>query len=368
MDFYQLLGVSRDADDHEIRRAYRRLARRLHPDINPGDEAAALRFRAVADAYETLIDPDRRRQYDCGPTVTAVVETATFGFEGFDFSAVRSHGSGTSTFGDLFADVIRATVTPARAPIDGADLYQSVSVTLAEAMNGADRQVTVLRRETCGACRGTGMVDVVESACPRCGGTGAIRTARGRMVFAKPCETCDGSGRQRHSLCRPCGGAGVDARAETVTIHVPAGVSEGERLRVTGKGHAGTRGGAPGDLWVTVRVEPHPLYRREGQDLHLVVPVAVHEAALGAKIEVQALDGPARLRVPPGTQTGQRLRVHQRGMRAMRGEGRGDLVAEVRIVLPGLLDERSKELLREFGQRNPGDVRAELWRQMSSDA
>ncbi|MEW5983571.1 MAG: J domain-containing protein [Acidobacteriota bacterium] len=369
MDFYELLGVSRDADEQQIRRAYRRLARRLHPDINPGDEAAAYRFRAVSEAFDTLIDPDSRRRYDsCGSTVTAVVETASFGFEGFDFSAPGRHVLGAPTFGDLFADVIRATVSPAAAPAEGADLHLSVSVSLAEAMTGVERPVSVLRRHVCRECGGTGLVAMSEMTCRPCGGTGTIRTARGHMVFAKPCESCEGSGRLRQAACRACGGSGTDTRSETVAVPVPAGVADRDRLRVAGKGHAGTWGGNPGDLYVTVQVEPHPLFRRDGADLHLIVPVAVHEAALGAKIDVPAFGGPARLRVPPGTQTGQRFRLHDRGVPHGRDSRRGDLVVEVRIVLPGLLDERSKELLREFGQRNPDDVRADLWRDAPRDA
>ncbi len=364
MDFYDLLGVTRDADDQEIRRAYRRLARRLHPDINPGDDAAALRFRAISEAFETLTDPERRRQYDCGPTVAAVVETATFGFEGFDFSPARSGASAGSTFGDLFADVIRATVASPLAAADGADLHLTLPISFDEALAGVERPLTVLRREACRTCGATGGVEMPAVRCGTCQGTGAIRTARGRMVFAKPCEACGGTGVRRHAACHTCGGDGVETRSETVLVRVPSGVDDGERLRVAGKGHAGTRGGASGDLYVTVRVAPHPLFRRDGADLHVTVPIAVHEAGLGAKIDVPAPDGPARLRVPPGTQTGQRFRLHGRGVAVERDGTRGDLVVEVRIVLPGLLDERSKDLLREFGQRNAGDVRADLWRQV----
>jgi molecular chaperone DnaJ len=184
------------------------------------------------------------------------------------------------------------------------------------------------------------------------------------MVFAKTCARCGGSGRQRSATCPACAGGGVEARTEVIPVIIPAGVADGERIRIAGKGHAGTRGGAPGDLYLTVHVEPHPRFRREGDDLHIVVPVAVHEAALGARFEIPTIDGPVRLRVPPGTQSGQRLRLRERGVPSRRDGTRGDLVVELRIVLPAVLDERTKALLRTYGEINADDVRADLWREV----
>ena len=363
MDLYDVLGVRRDAGVDDIKRAFRRLARRLHPDLNPGDGAAAVRFRAIVEAYETLSDPDRRRAYDTlGTPRSASVESVTFGFEGFDFSGSATLGSEASTFGDLFADVIRNTIG-GQAPEDGADLHTSVPVTFAEMMNGTSRAVPVLRRGTCRSCMGTGAVAVVEASCPACRGTGAIRSTRGRMVFAKPCARCNGSGRQRRAGCPTCGGAGGETRAEAVPVTIPPGVHGGEQLRVVGRGHAGLRGGRGGDLYVTVTVEAHPLFRREGDDLLLTVPVAVHEAALGTRFDIPTFDGSVRLRVPPATPAGQRFRLRGRGVPCLRDGQRGDLIVEIRLVLPPVLDERSNELLREFGQLQNEDVRGALWRQ-----
>ena len=363
MDLYELIGVPRDAGIEEIKRAYRRLARRYHPDVNPGDRAAAVRFRVVADAYEILADAERRRQYDeYGLTAAVLGGTTTFGFEGFDFSVESASGSSASTFGDLFADVIHDTVgRAAEAGVDGADLHASISLGFEEAVRGAEAGVTLVRREACGGCNGAGVVPVAESTCPACRGAGTIRSQRGRMVFAKPCERCGGTGRQRHAGCTACAGAGVVTRSQTVPLAIPAGVADGDRLRVAGLGHAGARGGRPGDLYVTVHVGTHPLFRREGDDLHVTVPIGVHEAGLGARFEIPTFDGPVRLRVPPGTQTGQRIRLHERGVPSRRDGRRGDLVVEFRIVLPAVLDERSKALLREFGAINMEDVRAS-WR------
>jgi molecular chaperone DnaJ len=360
MDFYIVLGLDREASLGEIKRAYRRLARRFHPDINPGDRMAAAQFRQIAEAYETLSDPDRRRRYDSGGADRAShAHESTYGFEGFDFT-ISVGGASAPTFGDLFADVLQQRESQDAEPRRGADLHQSLVFSFEEAMRGGPRQITVTRQEHCRACGGTGRLRTPESRCPQCHGNGAVRSARGHMVFSKPCAPCRGTGRRADIPCVSCGGHQMEMRAEALTFTVPPGLADGARIRVPGKGHAGRNGGEPGDLFVTARVQPHPVFRRDGDDLHLVVAIAVHEAALGAKIDVPALDGRARLRVPPGTQSGQRFRLRERGVPSARDGRRGDLVVEVRMVLPKVLDERSKELLREFGRINGNDVRADL--------
>jgi molecular chaperone DnaJ len=356
MDFYVILGIGRDAPLVEIKRAYRRLARRFHPDINPGDQQAAHTFRQIAQAYEILSDPDRRRRYDTlgyqpEPDVPSI------GFEGFDFSA-SVHANAQSTFGDLFADVLRReTVRAGGAPERGADLHAAMTVPFDVVLHGAERQLTVTRQARCFTCAGTGTLHGGESTCVHCQGTGVIRSARGHMVFARPCSRCHGAGVVRVERCTTCGGRGVHARTEVITVRLPAGMADATRLRLADQGHAGAFGGPVGDLYVTVHVEPHARFRRDGNDLVLQLPIAVHEAALGARIEVPALEGTARLRVPPGTQSGQRFRLRGRGVPSMRDGRRGDLVVEVRLMLPRLLDERSKQLLREFGQINGESVR-----------
>jgi molecular chaperone DnaJ len=360
MDFYLILGVERAATLRDIKRAYKRLARKCHPDINPGDRKGAAQFLQISEAYETLCDPDRRRRYDALGHAGAD-EPSTYGFEGFDFSA-SVIGASASTFGDLFADVLhqREVRREEGTPERGADLHQAIELAFDDAMRGGKRRVTVTRQEYCLMCKGAGRLSVAETRCANCHGTGIVKSARGHMVFSKPCGVCGGSGRQRQARCPTCAGQQIEMRTEPLTIRIPAGVADGARIRVPAKGHVGRNGGDNGDLYVTVHVQPHPLFRREGDDLHLLVPVAVHEAALGAKIEVPSLDGPARLRVPPGTQSGQRFRVRERGLPSALDGRRGDLVVEVRLALPKLLDERSKELLREFGRINSDDVRQEL--------
>lgn len=357
MDLYELLGLARGATLVEIKRSYRRLARKYHPDINPGDNTAEARFKDITRAYETLSDPERRLRYDAAGAISEST-TVTFGFEGFDFSSGAGHPAST-TFGDLFAEVFtqRQDQRPAGGPERGADLHAGVSLKFDEAMHGAQRQLTLTRRETCHTCRGTGVLKVAESRCRSCQGNGVIRSRRGSMVFSKTCEACGGSGVQTQLACNACGGSGTESRSETLTVRIPAGVGDGARIRVPEKGNAGLRGGRMGDLYIAVQVEPHEMFQREGDDFHLVVGIAVHEAALGAKIDVPAPDGQAKLRVPPGTQTGQRFRVRGRGAPSPRDGERGDLVVEVKIMLPKVLDERSKELLREFGRINAEDVR-----------
>ena len=358
MDFYILLGVERAANVSDIKRAYRRLARRYHPDINPGDRMAAAHFRQIAEAYETLIDPDRRRQYDArGHSDPA--EPKTYGFEGFDFSASVS-GDAASTFGDLFADVIKNRDARQDAAAGrGADLHQTLEVGFEDAMRGGRRAVTVTRQDRCRTCQGLGRLHVAESRCTACHGSGALKSARGHMVFSRPCPQCGGAGRERQTVCTACEGRQVEMRTESLSLDLPGGLADGAMIRVPAKGHVGRDGRENGDLYITVHVQPHPVFRRDGDDLHAVVPLAIHEAALGARIDVPTLEGAAKLRVPPGTQSGQRFRMRERGAPSPHGQ-RGDLVIEVRLVLPKLLDERSKELLREFGRINSLDVRLEL--------
>jgi molecular chaperone DnaJ len=357
VDLYVVLGLAHGATESDIKRAYRRLARRFHPDINPGDRMAEVRFRQILEAYETLIDPDRRSRYDAGGGADTSSERRSSGFEGFDFSVRGADHS--ATFGDLFAEVLTDRGAQRAAPEPGADLHFQVQLGFEEALAGSTRAIAVTRRETCRACAGTGRTRSSTGTCHVCQGSGAVRSVRGHMVFSRSCLVCGGSGQQRPRSCEPCGGVGQETRSETVPVRIPPGVRDGDRVRVPGKGNAGIRGGPPGDLYIMTMVAPHPVFRREGDEVHMVLPIAIHEAALGARMEINAPDGPARLRIPPGTQSGQRFRLRERGAPSTRDGRHGDLVVEVRLMLPKLLDERSKELLREFGRINGENVRAQ---------
>jgi molecular chaperone DnaJ len=365
MNLYLILGVPASATTADIKRAYRRLARRYHPGINPGDRAAEEKFAQVTSAYETLVDPVRRQQYDqSGAAHVAApgqVTSRTFEFTEFDFS-VSATGAQAATFSELFAEVLHPVPGqgPGR-PEPGADLHAELTVSFADAMRGVERQVVVTRQVPCVACGGAGQTARPAGRCAACQGSGRTRYARGHMVFAKACTACGGTGLLRFARCGTCVGLGRTNRSEAVSVAVSPGTFDGARLRIPEKGHAGRHGGRAGDLYVAVHVQPHPLFRREGDTLFCRVPVAVHEAALGARIDVPTLDGPIKLRIPPGTQGGQRFRLSGRGAPGPGGT-RGDLVVEAVLVLSVLLDERSKELMREFGRRNATDVRQELWR------
>jgi molecular chaperone DnaJ len=363
MDLYRLLGLDRTASTDDVERAYRRLARRHHPGINPGDRLAAELYRQIQQAYTVLSDLEQRQAYDRGlGRAPAAPVDAAVSFEGFDFSA-PAEGALAATFTELFADVFQEAARERATPTQGASIEAPLELSFRDAVKGGAFPMSVARTDRCPGCGGDGRLVRAPVECPSCGGQGIMRWARGHMVFQKTCEICEGSGRSAVQPCRTCGGTGTQARTDVVRLVVPPGIEPGARLAVPGRGHAGARGGPAGDLYVTVEVAPHPFFRRDGRDLHLTLPLAVHEAALGAKVVVPTLDGPVPLRVPPGTRAGQRLRVRGRGVPAAHEEAAGDLIVEVSLVLPAVKDERSKALLREFGELNPEDVRAHLFKE-----
>jgi len=365
VDLYALLGVTRAASAADIERAYRRLARRYHPGINPGDRAAEEMYRRIQDAFDILGDLDRRQDYDRGANRSAALDVpgeVRVSFEGFDFSSA-AEGPLAATFTELFADVFQDAAREATTPTRGADLELSATVSFRDAVLGGAVPLSITRQDRCAACGGDGRVPRPPVMCPMCAGSGSRRWVRGHLVFTGACEACGGTGRLDVQPCRTCQGAGIHARGEVVTLVLRPGTSDGDRLAVPGRGNAGARGGPAGDLYINLTVAPHPHFRRAGRDLELTLPVAVHEAALGVKLDVPTLADPVRLRIPPGTPSGRRLRIRGCGVPAPPGgDGEaGDLVVEIQIVLPVVRDERSKELLREFGRLNETDVRGHLF-------
>jgi molecular chaperone DnaJ len=263
----------------------------------------------------------------------------------------------------LFADVFQDAAREATSPTRGGELEAVLRLSFKDATLGGEFPISIVRNERCSACAGDGRVPRAPVVCRACAGEGARRWARGHMVFTKACDVCDGTGRLSVQTCRNCAGSGLQPRSEVVTIPVPAGIESGARIAVPGRGHAGSRRGPAGDLYVTLEVAEHPHFRRSGRDLYLTLPLAVHEAALGAKVDVPTLATVVRLRIPPGTSSGQRFRLPGHGIAPALGDGRepGDLVVEIQIVLPPVTDERSRDLLKEFGRLNEADVRKHLF-------
>jgi molecular chaperone DnaJ len=369
-DYYELLGVSRKAAQKEIRQAYRKLARKYHPDLNPGDKSSEEKFKQVQEAYEVLSDSKKRQMYDQfgfetpgagGMPGAGDAGGVHFDFGGFDFGG-GGGGAGPS-FRDLFSQYFRggaAAEAPSHAE-PGSSLEYQIEISFWEAVRGTVKKLTISRLDACTDCRGTGTAGQAQT-CTACGGSGQVAQTSGKMRFNLTCSRCGGTGRLRN-ICRVCGGDGRVRRADTIEIRIPAGVQTGSRVRVPGRGNAGTAGEPPGDLYIITDVQPHSFFDRRGDDIYITVPITVTEAALGAKIEVPTIDGPSRLlRVPPGTNSGQKLRLREKGVPSVRTPGqRGDEYIELQVVVPKPVDERVKELLRELEKIAPEDPRKDLF-------
>lgn len=394
-DYYAALGVSRDAKPEAIRKAYRHLARKYHPDVNPGNKTAEEKFKQISEAYEVLSDEKKRKIYDqygfysdnippggypgASPADAARAYSAQgqpgtggFDFSGFDFSNFepRAGGRGPGAedsggfggFRDIFSQIFSRNA-PAEEEEDfgarGRDLEHHMHLSFWDAIRGTQVRITVNRNETCPACKGSGTGKGAATVCSTCDGKGTLTRQSGAMRFQGPCPDCHGTGKRRPS-CANCGGSGIVTHPETFDVRIPPGVNQGSRVRVAGKGNTGRKGGPPGDLYIVTDVETHPIFERKGDNIYVKLPVTVAEAALGAKVEVPTIDGPSTIKIPPGTQSGQKLRLRGKGAPSLRGEARGDQFVEVQLVVPKVADERSKELLRELARLNPEDPRAEL--------
>jgi molecular chaperone DnaJ len=362
-DYYQILGVGKTASEKEIKQAYRKLARKYHPDVNPGDKSSEEKFKDVSEAYEVLSDPEKRKKYDqFGEQWQNVRQgrPGSYGTSGVDFDF--DLGGGVSDlFETLFGD--RGSTgrgTGRRTPRRGEDLQYPIEVTLEEAVNGGTRVLGISVPETCPTCNGSGARSGSKTTtCPTCKGSGRGRTIAGISLSGEPCERCGGSGQIPQETCSTCRGQGQVERTRRVEVKIPRGVYEGAKVRVAGQGGAAP-GTPPGDLLLNVKMQPHPLFERKEDDLYVDLPVTFAEAALGGEVQVPTVTSKVTTRVPAGVQSGQSLRLTGLGVPHLRGGGSGDLYARVKVTVPKDLSTRERELIEELRSLRKEDPRARL--------
>ncbi len=400
-DYYAALGVKKTATSDEIRKAFRKLARKYHPDVNPGDKKSEEKFKEISEANDVLSDDKKRKIFDQlgfysdsidpataeaaargeyaggspfagqsrGPRGSYGGQEVPFDFGGFDFSDFAAAGKGQpradqSGFGGSFKDIFSGMFNGSgkaaqRGPQAGTDLEYQVSIDFWTAVRGGTTRLEIERQEVCPTCKGKSTTGG-PMECPECHGSGQVTQMGGRMKFNIQCPRCGGSG-EVSSSCATCDGAGLVTRREPLEFRIKPGTRDGQRIRLAGKGNAGTNGGTNGDLYLIIKAGPHPFFIRTADDIYTTVPITISEATLGAKIDVPTIDGRTQLKIPQGTQTGQKLRLREKGVPSAANEGkRGDQIVEVKIVVPRIQDERSKEILRELATLNPEDPRAEM--------
>lgn len=347
-DYYEVLGVSKGASDDELKKAFRKEAKKYHPDLHPGDKEAEAKFKEVNEAYEVLSNPEKRQKYD------------QFGHAGVDpnFGA-GAGGSGFGDFGDIFSDIFGGFGGfgggRRNGPKRGNDVRQVVNISFEEAAFGCKKQINITKMDSCDTCHGTGAKPGTSAeTCRRCGGTGQIqtqqRTILGYMTNVTTCPDCNGTGKIIKEPCRDCRGTGKVRKSKTVEINIPAGIDDGQTIQLTGQGEPGSQGGPAGDLLITVRVRPHEMFKRRDNDIYLEMPISFVQAALGATLTVPTLDGAVEYDIPEGTQSETRFRLRGKGVPFIRGKGRGDQYVTVRVEVPKNLSSKQKELLKEFDE------------------
>ena len=354
---YEVLGVAKTATDDEIKKAYRKLVREHHPDRNPGNVEAEERFKEIQSAYDLLSDPEKRRAYDTFGAAGARAGAGSPGFGGIQFEDF-SFGD----LGDLLGGMFGGGRRGARMPVRGDDIEARVRISFEDSLEGAQVRVPVELDAVCSACHGTGAEPgTAPIVCPECGGRGVVSEAQGLFAFSQPCPRCHGNGSIVESPCRRCRGTGRERTTKRFAVKIPAGAKTGTRIRLKGKGEAGHNGGPPGDLYVLVDVDPSPLFQRRGSDLVLDVPVTYAEAALGSSVEIPTPDGPVSLKIPAGTEGGKLLRVKGRGAPHLKGNGRGDLLARVKVTVPKKLTKAEREALEQLGKVSRENPREALY-------
>ena len=364
-DYYTVLGVNRDAADEDIKKSYRKLAMKFHPDRNPDDKSAEEKFKEAKEAYEILTDAKKRAAYD------------QFGHAGVDpsagFAGAGARGAGpegfggfADAFGDIFGEIFGQGRGGGNGVFRGADLRYNLELSLEEAARGTEARIRVPTMEACGTCKGSGAKPGTQAkTCPTCHGRGEVRVSQGFFSIQQTCPNCHGTGKVIPEPCTTCEGAGRVRKHKTLSVKIPAGVDQDDRIRLTGEGEAGVNGGPAGDLYVVVQLKPHAVFQREGADLHCEMPISFGTAALGGEIEIPTLDGHAKVKIPPETQTGQVFRLRNKGIKPVRGSVTGDLYCHVAVETPVKLTAKQKDLLREFEAINQQDPAAHSPKQKS---
>jgi molecular chaperone DnaJ len=357
-DYYEVLGVNRDASDEDIKKAYRKLAMKHHPDRNPDNPKSEERFKEAKEAYEILTEPNKRAAYD------------QYGHAGVDPSAGAGAGAGfggfADAFGDIFGDIFGAGRTRSGV-YRGADLRYNLEISLEEAARGTETRIRIPAMEECETCGGSGAKPGTSpSTCPTCHGHGQVRMQQGFFSIQQTCPRCHGTGKIITNPCATCSGSGRIKQHKTLSVKIPAGVDEGDRIRLSSEGEAGVSGGPAGDLYVVIHIKPHPVFQRDHNDLHCEMPISITIAALGGDIEIPTLDGYAKIKVPPETQTGKVFRLRGKGIKGVRSSTHGDLLCHVVVETPVNLTARQKELLQELESINRKDAgrhdpRAKSW-------
>jgi molecular chaperone DnaJ len=364
-DFYKVLGVSDDADGDSIKKAYRKLAQKYHPDANPGDDAAEDKFKEISEAYATLSDAEQRKEYDQVHRLAASGGFPGFGAPGgaggFGGQQVRAEDlsdllGGLGGVGDLFGFGSRSRGGPSKGP----DVQADLTISFENAAQGTTTSLQIRGDTTCSHCHGAGAEPGTSvTTCPTCGGRGLVAQNQGVFSFTQPCPQCGGRGKLIETPCTVCRGTGSETRTRKVTIRVPAGVQDGNTLRIRGKGGSGANGGPPGDLMVSIRVASSSTFGRRGNDLTLTVPITYTEAVLGTKIDVPTLNGGVKVKVPAGTPTGKTFRVRGRGVSPDRGRS-GDLLVTVQVAVPAKVSKEEKKILENLATIRTDDVREHL--------
>jgi len=342
-DYYEVLGLNRDSTDSDIKKAYRNLAKKYHPDVNPGDSGSEHKFKEASEAYAVLIDPQKRRDYDRYGH-EGVSGQGFGGFSGFDFSDIFESFFGNGSFG---------SGSRKNAQRRGADIRYNLNIEFMEAVFGIEKDISITRNENCADCSGTGAKngDAYET-CARCNGSGQVRerqrTILGEFVNVRTCDECSGEGRVIREKCGTCQGKRTIRKSKKITVRIPAGIDDGQTISLRGEGNPGTKGGLSGDLLVHINVRPHPVFQRMGIDIGIRIPITFTQAALGARIEIPTLEGKDQYSIPEGTQSNTEFKLKDKGIPKLRGNGRGDLYLQVFVEIPVKLKKKQKELLKEF--------------------